>query len=47
LAVEPSYFDKDCDLYINQKEWRELWQQALGVTYEPYVDVRVIYDEEK
>ena len=46
LAVEPSYFDKDNDSYINQREWRRMWSRALGVLYDPYVDVRAVYDKQ-
>lgn len=42
LAVEPSYFHK---FYLSQKEWREMWQSALGVDYDPSVLVRKISAE--
>jgi plasmid rolling circle replication initiator protein Rep len=45
LAVEPSYFDKDGDIYIHQQEWREMWAKALGADYDPYVDIRVVYNK--
>jgi hypothetical protein len=45
LAVEPSYFDKDNDSYINQKEWRQMWRTALKADYDPYVDIRAVYDK--
>jgi plasmid rolling circle replication initiator protein Rep len=47
IAVKPSYFNKNRDEYINQKEWRMMWAQALGVDYDPFVDVRVVYDKNK
>ena len=43
-AVLPKYFDKGSSLYIDQKEWRAMWQQSLGVDYDPYVFVEVIYE---
>jgi plasmid rolling circle replication initiator protein Rep len=38
LAVKRDYFRSDD--YITHKEFRELWQKALGVDYLPIVDVR-------
>jgi plasmid rolling circle replication initiator protein Rep len=46
LAVEPSYFDKDNDSFIQQKEWRQMWAKALLVDYDPYVDIRAVYDKQ-
>jgi len=43
LAVDPSYFT-GAD-YIKQERWVKLWQHALGVAYEPSVDVRVVSDD--
>lgn len=37
LEVRPSYFDSG---YIKQKDWTALWRAALGVDYDPLVDVR-------
>lgn len=38
LAVNKSYFtSRD---YINQKRFRELWQESLGIDYEPMVNVK-------
>ena len=39
LEVRPSYFDSG---YIKQKDWTALWRAALGVDYDPLVDVRNI-----
>lgn len=39
LAVPPSYFDTG---YIKHSEWVSLWQDCLGVDYEPNVDIRVV-----
>ena len=40
LAVNKSYF-KSRD-YLTKDEWAELWRSALGVDYEPIVDVRKV-----
>ena len=40
LEVRPSYFRGD--EYIKQKDWMALWRAALGVDYDPLVDVRNI-----
>ncbi len=38
LAVNKSYFtSRD---YINQKRFREMWQESLGIDYEPMVNVK-------
>lgn len=42
FAVPARYFDTKYDLYIKQEEWRELWRSALGVDYDPSVDIRII-----
>jgi len=39
LEVRPSYFGGG---YIKQKDWTALWRAALGVDYDPLVDVRNI-----
>jgi len=44
IAVKTSYFNKNYDWYINQREWTELWRKALNVSYTPVVDVRVVKD---
>lgn len=40
LEVRPSYFRGDG--YIKQKDWTAMWRAALGVDYDPLVDVRNI-----
>jgi plasmid rolling circle replication initiator protein Rep len=45
LAVEPKYYEKDLGFYIDQKEWRMMWQKAMKVDYDPRVDVRAVYDK--
>ena len=42
FVVPAKYFDTKQNLYINQKEWIEIWQKALRVDYAPSVDVRRI-----
>ena len=39
LEVRPTYFKNG---YIKQKDWTALWRAALGVDYDPLVDVRNI-----
>ena len=39
LEVRPSYFKNG---YIKQKDWIAMWRAALGVDYDPLVDVRNI-----
>lgn len=41
IAVPPSYFGKD---YINQREWRYYWREAMRINYDPRVDIRKIKD---
>ncbi len=41
LAVPPEYFAAGSPLYITQKEWRERWQQAARLDYDPSVRVQV------
>lgn len=42
VVVLSSYFNTNCNLYIKQDEWVELWRLSLGVEYRPSVYVRVI-----
>jgi len=41
LLIVPSVYFKG-DLYIKQKEYQEMWQNALRVDYSPSVDIRII-----
>ena len=41
IAVPPAYFG---EYYINQKEWRNYWANAMRIDYDPQVDVRKIKD---
>lgn len=42
LLVRPDYFDKSKDDYISQEDWIAEWRWALGVDYDPSVDVRTV-----
>ena len=42
LVVPAKYFDTKHNLYINQKEWIQIWRKALRVDYDPSVDTRII-----
>lgn len=39
LAVPPSYFSHS---YLKTDEWVQIWREALGVDYDPIVDVRTV-----
>lgn len=39
LAVKPSYFSHG---YIKQSQWVSLWQESLGVSYTPIVNVQAV-----
>lgn len=45
LAVNPSYFTDRT--YLSQRRWRQLWQEAARLDYDPNLDVRRVklYDE--
>ena len=40
LLVKPSYFSGQ--IYLNQKNWVELWKSCLRVDYDPVVDIRAV-----
>ena len=42
LAVTRDYFGT---YYKSTKEWSETWKGALGVDYDPVVDIRKVYDK--
>lgn len=44
LMVRPSYFKTG---YISQARWAELWQECLGVDYEPILDIRTVKPNRK
>ena len=46
LAVKKNYFN-DSKLYISQSKWREIWKEALKISYLPMVNVKVIRINEK
>lgn len=39
LAVSPDYFDFNSGLYISQKAWRDHWQKAAGLDYDPSIRI--------
>ena len=39
LAVKPAYFSRD---YVAQSQWREIWQKAMKLDYEPLVNVKAV-----
>ncbi len=44
-TVHPHYHVLICaprGWYVDQKDWRKNWQKALGVKYEPFVDIRMV-----
>lgn len=43
LVVEKNYFKKP-ELYINQKEWTNIWKKSLKVDYTPTVHVTKVKD---
>ncbi|WP_187951803.1 protein rep [Helicobacter pylori] len=47
LAVNPSYFSHSLDKYINQAEWRKMWQNSLKCDYEPQVNIKIIKPKNK
>jgi plasmid rolling circle replication initiator protein Rep len=42
LVVEPSYFNPRYDKYIKTSGWSEMWKKALGVSYSPVCDVKIV-----
>jgi len=46
LIVPTTYFNKNCNLYIKQQEFKEMWQKALRIDYQPSVDIRIIKKNE-
>ena len=45
LFVKSCYFAKG--EYISQEEWRNLWQQAMKLDYEPSVNIKAIKPKNK
>ncbi len=43
IVDELSYFSPEKDLYMNQKEWKELWKKSAKLDYEPVVDIRKVH----
>lgn len=46
LFVKSSYFARKSD-YIDQEEWRNLWQKAMKLDYEPSVNIKAIKPKNK
>ncbi|UQF15374.1 protein rep (plasmid) [Enterococcus faecalis] len=46
LFVKSSYF-KGSDNFISQEDWRNLWQQAMKLDYEPSVNIKAIKPKNK
>lgn len=44
VEVKSTYF-KNSDNYINQEEWKSLWEGAMHLDYEPMVNVQAITNE--
>ena len=42
LMVASNYFGRN---YVNQKQWRDAWQQSLRVEYEPSVNIKVVKEQ--
>jgi plasmid rolling circle replication initiator protein Rep len=48
LAVKPEYFQRrENSGYITHEKWCEMWQNAMRVDYQPWVDVRAVYSKDK
>lgn len=45
VCVNPSYFD-DTRVYLDQKQWCELWREAARLDYTPIVDIRRTSEDE-
>lgn len=41
------YFSKKLNNYISKDEWAKLWEKALGVDYQPVIDVRKLHKNKK
>lgn len=46
LFVKSSYFARKSE-YIDQEEWRNLWQKAMKLDYEPSVNIKAIKPKNK
>lgn len=44
MGVRPSYFSHG---YIKKQEWADMWRQSLGLDYDPIIDIRKAYKEDK
>lgn len=41
IAVDPEYLDEKKN-YIEQSDWRKMWQETMRIDYDPFVDVRMV-----
>jgi plasmid rolling circle replication initiator protein Rep len=41
MMVNESYFVRDGDEYLAQKEWQQMWKRSARLDYDPVVDIRV------
>lgn len=44
LAVPPEYMRKRSGLYWSTEQWAAQWRSAMGLTYDPVVDVRAVQE---
>jgi plasmid rolling circle replication initiator protein Rep len=44
LMVPPVYFQSG---YLKQRQWAELWQRCLRISYRPVIDIRVVKPDHK
>jgi plasmid rolling circle replication initiator protein Rep len=47
IVVNKSYFGKGINSgYITQKAWREIWQKCAKLDYDPWVDIRMVKEDD-
>lgn len=47
IAVKPSYFGKDKNYYLRQKDWERLWKESARVDYDPIVHIETVTKSEQ
>ena len=47
LAVEPDYFAAGSGKYITQRQYRQWWQDAAGLDYDPWVNVQLVRQDDR
>lgn len=45
IAVDPSYFNKTGQAYIQHSEWVQTWKDCMGLDYDPDVSINAVKDE--